>query len=361
MSSMANYFIHGPNGIALGFNAIGANDIQLDGVEVTTGGGGGGGGNANVTLAQVLQNGDDAGGSDIVNVGNLACNQTLNVGSISGNQSLIGMCYGDGTTNSDYIRLYADAVGYIVQYLPSGINPKNILKITPAGALTVSNGTQTGRVYDDTIYVPPSSGTTFAALLAQNSSAGNNSISAVDNLEVANINGCTTINVDNANIVSQLSVNSIPVLGVGSITYFSNANQTLIAPSVATVVTFSTEATNSNVNTTLNSVYSYDPVTGQYNFTSDALILVTGYLNWQGPVAPTSSRNVYIQRIVNSTPVLEWSDTKFVVANGGDFAHSFSAALLIQAGQGFCVQVLHTDSGSMTIYANSRLTITRLA
>lgn len=108
------------------------------------------------TMSDVAGAGSSAGGYDITDVGNFKCTKYLEIGNGITGSSQIHFCYTDGTTTSDNIQLIGSSGGLGAQYYHNGANPVTTLNVSNAGVLHVSDGTHTGRVYDDTLYPPPS-------------------------------------------------------------------------------------------------------------------------------------------------------------------------------------------------------------
>ena len=165
------------------------------------------------TLNDVITAGNSALGNDIVDIGNLSCTKYLTVGNAISDTSQIHLCYTDGTTTTSNIQLAGSADGFAVQYYPNGINPVTTLNVSNTGVINVSNGSQTGRLFDDTIYTPQ-------AILSTVSTLAYTNIGAVNQ----DITGNTPIqwfNPDTVNTIGTIGI-VLSITGDGAYTTFTN-------------------------------------------------------------------------------------------------------------------------------------------
>lgn len=258
------------------------------------------------TMSDVAGAGSSCNGSDIVNIGNLACSKYLTIGNGITGSSQIHLCYDTGLTSGNNIQLSASSAGLQVQYYNNNVG-KTVMAISNAGILTVSNGTQIGRVYDDTIYVP--------------------------------------------------STNS----AVGSISFVNTINQSITA-NTSTTVKFPTADNDNSMNTT--QLTNYCTVTNNstsVNFTNSSpiLIQISGFLYW-GAGTSNSTRTVNVINSNGGTDTVVSSGSVFVY-EGSTMSQQFSATTVVNSNDTIFVNVIHNDSVIQSIMSPSRFVITRLA
>jgi hypothetical protein len=177
------------------------NTLNVDGQIVLNGQtlnpSGGGGGNANIQ--QVLTVGNDAGGLDLVNVGNLKCTKYLEVGNSINNTSQLHLCWQDGNTQAGNYQLVANGGGCMIQQYSgnsiSGVtlSGNNITLNSDGSVILGYNGVASvgqkqsdgsyvnGQIFD-TVYNYPY----LSTLLTKNNNAQANSINNLNSVQVNN-------------------------------------------------------------------------------------------------------------------------------------------------------------------------------
>ena len=221
----------------------------------------------------------------------------------------------DGTTATDNIQLVGSSAGLAVQYYHNGTNPINTFTISNAGVINVSNGTSTGRVYDDTIYKPPSgSGSGYTPTV---------------------------------------------------LAFTGNVNQTVVSGTTVAVMFNVADSVNSVGSTGLvtDSTY-FNKFTNPNGSNTKMILQISGYITWSNETTATSARAIYIARNANgSTDRYGYTNS----AAGSDLcAQQFSATIVLAEGDFFQVNAWHNDTSNLSINGNQnfppgRIIITRLA
>lgn len=291
-------------------NGMIANAIDFPGSRIVIGEFAEGSASSSPTLASVLASGNDGNGQYITNVQAVNANYEITAGNSSASAGILTsmnkinqyQIIADSGTSCLQFQQYSTENPALINQ-PLTLNPDGSVLASSNGVLQVTNGTLTGRVYDDTIYRPMGGGGSNVSFLAYSA---------------------TTAQPVAPSELQPVFWNIVPVNTYGV---------------VGLTVT---------------------PSTGQFfnNTNTQMLLLVDGYITWDLSTNPQVQRDVSILKNGNEGQALGYSQYS------GSYITAFSASVLLNAGDFFAVNVYQTDSKNDNISngsANaSRVNIVRL-
>lgn len=330
--------------------------INLEINDVPFSGGGSGEGS---NLQDVLTTGNDAGGLDAVNIGNLKCTKYLEIGNAISNTSQMHLCYGNGTSSGNNIQIVGSSAGLQVQQYTNGSLSGNGLVVGTDGTCNLSyngvanvqqiqsnNTYTTGRIFDTTFNKP-----TLANVLALgNDGNGKN---------IANVNSISC---------SSLTVNGLPVSGGGAsdgtlgVITFPTVNNVTFPANQAYVVPWSTEnqiAQNCFNTANIIDVFTINGQTGQISFSNSTSIIVNmvGTVVW-APAVSNSIRAINIIRTTTGRPDQTiYTSTMYFPANLS-MTHAYDCTFVVNDTDIITVKLFHTDTAPTSIVGGG-LTLTR--